>query len=148
MTERSGSTTSGVTATVLALAIVSMVLVAIAIPNINSTIQRGRQKRTMSAMRLLATGLGSFHVDHGGYPYDGEGIEAAWRRLSPRYIVDPPLRDGWGRPFVYQAPALPGTTVADEYVILSLGADGRYQGLTGEGSARYFDCDIIYMGGP
>src|ERR1700688_301014 len=44
------------------------ILAAIAIPNLLSAVQRGRQKRSMSDMRTLATAVESYSVDNNVYP--------------------------------------------------------------------------------
>src|SRR5207302_3102818 len=44
------------------------ILAAIAIPNLLSAVQRGRQKRSMSDMRTLATAVESYSVDNNNYP--------------------------------------------------------------------------------
>src|SRR6266851_8081360 len=44
------------------------ILAAIAIPNLLSAVQRGRQKRSMSDMRTLATAVESYSVDNNIYP--------------------------------------------------------------------------------
>src|SRR5437879_282691 len=44
------------------------ILAAIAIPNLLNAVQRGRQKRTMSDMRALATAIESYSVDNNNYP--------------------------------------------------------------------------------
>src|SRR6202048_3345842 len=44
------------------------ILAAIAIPNLLNAVQRGRQKRTMTDMRALATGIEAYHVDNSTFP--------------------------------------------------------------------------------
>ncbi len=125
--------------------LVAGMMAAIAVPNVYAAVQRSKQKRTMSDMRSLATALGEFQAEHGGFPADSRGLEAAWARLAPRYITDPPARDGWRRRYRYEAPATPGSDLAPWFRISSAGRDGIFQGPTNN-FARYFDCDIIYEG--
>src|SRR3977135_2974422 len=44
------------------------ILAAIAIPNLLNAVQRGKQKRTMSDMRALATAVEAYAVDNNSYP--------------------------------------------------------------------------------
>ena len=44
------------------------ILAAIAIPNLLNAVQRGKQKRTMSDMRALATAIEAYAVDNNNYP--------------------------------------------------------------------------------
>ena len=44
------------------------ILAAIAIPNLLNAVQRGKQKRTMSDMRALATAVEAYAVDNNNYP--------------------------------------------------------------------------------
>ena len=44
------------------------ILAAIAIPNLLNAVQRGKQKRTMSDMRALATAVEAYAVDNNKYP--------------------------------------------------------------------------------
>src|SRR5437588_1898290 len=44
------------------------ILAAIAIPNLLNAVQRGKQKRTMSDMRALATAIEAYAVDNNVYP--------------------------------------------------------------------------------
>src|SRR6476660_5345415 len=44
------------------------ILAAIAIPNLLNAVQRGKQKRTMSDMRTMATAIEAYAVDNNVYP--------------------------------------------------------------------------------
>ncbi|MFN2386310.1 MAG: prepilin-type N-terminal cleavage/methylation domain-containing protein, partial [Thermoanaerobaculia bacterium] len=44
------------------------ILAAIAIPNLLNAVQRGKQKRSMSDMRALATAVEAYAVDNNQYP--------------------------------------------------------------------------------
>src|SRR6476646_3528013 len=78
------------------------ILAAIAIPNLLNAVQRGKQKRTMSDMRALATAVEAYAVDNSSYPaaacnsflYTG-GTESdlatnSFTNLTPTYIAQPP----------------------------------------------------------
>ena len=83
------------------------ILAAIAIPNLLNAVQRGKQKRTMSDMRALATAIEAYAVDNNNYPAAAcaTGLcttattalaTDSFTNLSPTYIAQPPKTDGWG----------------------------------------------------
>ena len=78
------------------------ILAAIAIPNLLNAVQRGKQKRTMSDMRALATAVEAYAVDNNNYPQAacptgsfttaGTALTAgSFQNLSPTYIATAPL---------------------------------------------------------
>src|ERR1700740_3686796 len=90
------------------------ILAAIAIPNLLSAVQRGRQKRSMSDMRTLATAVESYSVDNHIYPtascasnsfsdnYPGTALtDTSFTLIIPTYIGKTVLKDGWGNYFGY-----------------------------------------------
>ncbi len=83
------------------------ILAAIAIPNLLNAVQRGKQKRTMSDMRALATAVEAYAVDNNTYPQascasglwttaDMTLATNSFSNLSPTYIAQAPRIDGWG----------------------------------------------------
>src|SRR5215472_11942494 len=105
------------------------VLAAIAIPNLLNAVQRGKQKRTMSDMRALAMAVEAYAVDTNAYPSAScnPGIFTAagavlttdsFTNLTPTYISQVPVADGWGN---FMAYALSATT--NQYMIRSYGRD-------------------------
>ena len=60
------------------------ILAAIAIPNLLSAVQRGRQKRSMSDMRTLATAVESYSVDNNVYPSAACGLVGGDLHVSVR----------------------------------------------------------------
>jgi general secretion pathway protein G len=131
------------------------ILAAIAIPNLLNAVQRGKQKRTMSDMRALATAVEAYAVDNNTYPaaastcnpglYTGDTdvplSTGSFTNLTPTYIAQPPKTDGWGRFMLY---ALDGAS--NNYRIRSYGRDGVAGGFTC-GTTTNFNDDIIYADG-
>ena len=129
------------------------ILAAIAIPNLLNAVQRGKQKRTMSDMRALATAVEAYAVDNNVYPAAScnaglftAGTENAlatnsFTNLTPTYIAQPPLSDGWGRFMKY---ALGANN--NDYRIRSSGRDGSDQSLVC-GTTTNFNDDIVYADG-
>jgi general secretion pathway protein G len=132
------------------------ILAAIAIPNLLSAVQRGRQKRSMSDMRTLATAVESYSVDNNVYPsatcstnsFTGAPAAVAldddsFKSIIPTYIGKTVLKDGWGHFFAYAvAPAL------DQYRIECWGRDGSHDAAFGGcGTTQNFNTDILYSNG-
>ena len=133
------------------------ILAAIAIPNLLNAVQRGKQKRTMSDMRALATAIEAYAVDTNTYPtaacnaglYTGDTEvaldSASFTNLTPTYIAQPPKIDGWGDALQYAIDA-PG----NNYRVRSFGRDktlGGPAGTFGCGTTTDFNDDIIYADG-
>ena len=129
------------------------ILAAIAIPNLLNAVQRGKQKRTMSDTRALATAVEAYAVDNNNYPAaacPASSFTTAptqlssttnFSNLSPTYIAQAPLKDGWQRYYFY---ALSSTSQA--YAIWSGGRSGTTAAATC-GTTTNFNDDIIYSNG-
>jgi type II secretion system protein G len=129
------------------------ILAAIAIPNLLNAVQRGKQKRTMSDMRALATAVEAYAVDNNVYPaatcnpglftqgtYNALNL-TSFTNLSPTYIAQPPKTDGWGHFMLY---AIDGTS--NNYAILSWGRDNATSAINC-GTTTNFNDDILYSDG-
>jgi type II secretion system protein G len=128
------------------------ILAAIAIPNLLNAVQRGKQKRTMSDMRTMATAVEAYAVDNNVYP-DGACTTASYTItdtplndtslsvLSPTYIANPARKDGWDTFFLYGAP-----NDHQQYVLQSTGRDKSYQAATCVTTTNFND-DIVYSNG-
>jgi type II secretion system protein G len=129
------------------------ILAAIAIPNLLNAVQRGKQKRTMSDMRALATAVEAYAVDNNQYPTAScpTGLTAiitaaapvdnnSFSKLSPTYIGQPPKVDGWGQ-FVNYA------NDTNNYAIRSFGRDKAATAIGTCGTTTDFNNDIVYANG-
>ena len=128
------------------------ILAAIAIPNLLNAVQRGKQKRTMSDMRALATAIESYSVDNNFYPpaacnpgtYTTSGTAldlSSFTNLQPTYIAQVPRQDGWGRFMDYAV-----DNALFRYNIRSFGRDGAAQSFSC-GTTTDFNDDILYSNG-
>jgi type II secretion system protein G len=129
------------------------ILAAIAIPNLLNAVQRGKQKRTMSDMRALATAVEAYAVDNNTYPAAAcnpglftsgtENILAtnSFTNLTPTYIAQPPKTDGWGRFMYYALDAN-----SNNYRLRSYGRDNQPSAVNC-GTTTNFNDDIIYADG-
>jgi len=128
------------------------ILAAIAIPNLLNAVQRGKQKRSMSDMRALATAIEAYAVDNNQYPpaacaagiftTTATGLQdTSFTRLTPTYIAQPPKQDGWGEFFLYGS-----DTPGNNYAVRSTGRN-KTAGATNCGTTTDFNDDIIYSNG-
>jgi general secretion pathway protein G len=128
------------------------ILAAIAIPNLLNAVQRGKQKRTMSDMRALATAIEAYSVDNNFYPaavcnpgtFTATGNVlglTSFTNLSPTYIAHAPVQDGWGRFLVYAV-----DNALFRYNIQSYGRNGSADGFVC-GTTTDFNDDIVYSNG-
>lgn len=106
------------------------IVAAIAVPNLLTALQKGKQKATMGEMKTIGNAVDSYVVENMMAPGAGtftlvsqlEGI------LDPFYIkVLAQKKDGWGHAFRYQSGAI-GLN-QQYYSIISFGRDGIATGL-------------------
>jgi type II secretion system protein G len=130
------------------------ILAAIAIPNLLSAVQRGRQKRSMSDMRTLATAVESYSVDNNVYPsascatnaFTGtpastQLTDTSFTSIIPTYVGHTVLVDGWGNHFWYAVNA-----INDQYRIECGGRNSTLDGIVC-GTTHDFNADIVYSNG-
>jgi len=132
------------------------IIVAIAIPNMMSAVQRGRQKRTMADMHTIATTWETYYVDYSYYFHTGgctsgpggtaltAQISAAtlYSLLTPTFIVKLPTKDGWSNPIYFYSD---GNSAAAQYRIESWGNDLVSDSYCGQTSR--FANDIVLSNG-
>lgn len=76
------------------------IIAAIAIPNLLNAINRGRQKRTMSDIRSIATALEAYSVDFNFYPKNMAAsgpVNGLDTFIVPTFIKRLPSNDGWNQ---------------------------------------------------
>lgn len=77
------------------------IIAAIAIPNLLNAINRGRQKRTMSDIRSIATAMEAYSVDFNFYPKITAAVVSDFTTyLMPTFIKRLPSNDGWNQALV------------------------------------------------
>ena len=130
---------------ILIVVAVINIIAAIAIPNLLSAVQRGRQKRSMADIKTAATTWETYYVDYSYYfnaggcpapPGSPAGIASAIlvtemsQLLIPTYIAKLPLKDGWNNYCFFWVDR---RSIAQEYRIESFGMDmsaDSYCGMT------------------
>lgn len=115
------------------------IIAAIAVPNLLSAVDRGKQKRTMADLRTLGTACEQYAIDNNVYPM-ASAMGALEVFLEPRYIRSAPLTDGWTRTFMV-------ASAYTEYTICSGGKDGG--NCTGDagGATKSFKDSIVFSSG-
>jgi general secretion pathway protein G len=99
------------------------IIAAIAIPNLLSAIQRGKQKRAMGEVRSIATAAQSYATDANIFPVGGAigalpgGAPAS--DMAPDYIKAIPNPDPWNTSYQYAS-----TTGGRDFGAMSFGKDG------------------------
>lgn len=111
-------------------------------------------RRTMGDIRSMAAAVESYAVDLNRYPPSGssDGTIAAGRGaridrtlagyVSPTYIRQAPLSDGWNSWFIYECDA-----EGSHYQFQSAGKDGRLQASEALGETTDPNADLIFRDG-
>lgn len=130
------------------------ILAAIAIPNLLNAVQRGKQKRTMSDIRTMATAVEAYAVDNNFYPsgqctgkftaITATMTDTSLSRLSPTYIANPVKKDGWSNFLMYNTES---ATINQEYGFRSRGRDNTADTSLTCSTTTNFNNDIVYSNG-
>jgi type II secretion system protein G len=133
------------------------ILSVIAIWNYYLSVQKARQKRTVSDIKTIATAWESRATETHAYnaaaatafSWPSESLTPAdlSLMLSPTYVRTMPFQDGWGRPFDYALNEPVGGSRAVTYAIRSRGRDGAVDADYNDPEPKDFDCDIVYSDG-
>ena len=121
--QRSGLGTGIIVFCVVALAgslVFVPIFAAVGLPSLLTAIQRGKQIRTMSDIRAVATAVETYYGEKDAYP-PAESFDELVPMLSSTVDVVP-TKDGWGRELRYQV-----REGADSYAIGSAGKDGSWE---------------------
>jgi type II secretion system protein G len=113
----------------IVIAIIGIVA-AIAVPNLLTALQKGKQKATMGDMKTIGGAIEDYMTDN--YMAPGNATVTAIRGLEtylePFYIKMLPSKDGWGTDLQYISGA--ATSVEqDQYSVISYGRGGTSNGI-------------------
>ncbi|MCU0289737.1 MAG: prepilin-type N-terminal cleavage/methylation domain-containing protein, partial [Acidobacteria bacterium] len=107
----------------IVIAIIGIVA-AIAVPNLLTALQKGKQKATMGDMKTIGGAIEDYMTDN--YMAPGAGgvalISGLEEFLEPFYIKMLPVKDGWGTNLQYQSG--PEGIEQDLYSVISWGRGG------------------------
>ncbi|MEE9219333.1 MAG: type II secretion system protein GspG, partial [Acidobacteriota bacterium] len=93
------------------------ILAAISIPALTTSIQKARQRATMSDMRVLANAISTYHIDTSIFP-NVANINLLEPYLVPFITKVFPKQDAWKNLYAYSSDG------QDSYTFESYGADG------------------------
>jgi hypothetical protein len=129
-------------------AVVGGIVAAIAVPNLLTATQKGKQKATMGDMKSISAAIDSYITDKGEAP-PGATMSELQAKLQPFYIKTLPLKDAWGNDFLYRHGTGDKKT---EYAVGSGGKDGVFNGWEQKGVYKvtaidHFGNDIIIADG-
>jgi len=94
-------TTSVENILLLPAAVATGVVAAIAIPNLLTAKEKGKQKATIHDMENISAAIEGYIEDHKKAP-QGKSLEEIRKELEPFYIKHLPIKDAWGNPFYYK----------------------------------------------
>jgi general secretion pathway protein G len=113
----------------IVIAIIGIVA-AIAVPNLLTALQKGKQKATMGDMKTIGGAIEDYMTDN--YMAPGNAAVATVRGLEnylePFYIKMLPSKDGWGTDLAYSS-GLNGSVEQDLYSVFSYGRGGVFTGI-------------------
>ena len=109
--------------------------------NLLRALDRGRKSATLADMRVIATALERFAVDHQAYPVVDK-MAALRGDLEPAYVKQLPLTDGWHHPLDYEVDEAGST-----YTLRSPGKDGEFQDAAASEVSDDFAADIVCVDG-
>lgn len=110
-------------------------------PPLQSSINRGKQKRMMADMRSINEAVEAYHVDFNTYSPGKSTVEEIRKHIG-LYMDDLPLEDGWGNNYLYWSDGL------TSYTIISFGKDRVQDGpLIYHGVVTSFSNDIVFSNG-
>lgn len=125
------------------------IIAAIAIPNLITAIQRGKQKRTVGDIRNIGTAIEEYIVDESWPPPETGTVDASLNNpeFVPFYIKLLPLNDGWRELLMYNQNG--ATTPSFSYSLYSFGRDGTADGtlVLGDYDNKSFYYDIYFSDG-
>jgi type II secretion system protein G len=137
----------------IVIAIIGIVA-AIAIPNLLTALQKGKQKATMGDMKSIGEAVESYLTDLYMVPFVNGSVGGLGPYLQPFYIKVLPVQDGWGHSFQYESQGVGENQ--DLYSITSYGRDGVTGGTvaTDPANSPYlvtsmagFSNDIVFSNG-
>lgn len=116
------------------------ILAAVAVANLVSAVQRGRQSRTMADIRSFATAVQAYQSDYLMLPRLNGNASLLRAYLEPTYLKTLPVNDGWNQPLKYISDGL-------SYSVISYGADQEADSSYAAGRTSHFRQDIVFRNG-
>lgn len=117
------------------------ILASIAVVNLQSAIDKSKQRRTMTNIRSVASAVMAYGTDLGYLPDDGLAGDALRNVLRPNVFKDLHVDDAWSNNIAYNTDQL-------HYTLESYAKDGvdGPSDITA-GTRSQFECDIVMVDG-
>jgi len=117
------------------------ILSAIAVVNLQSALDRSRQRKTMATMRNLSTAIEAYNTDNNYLPSNGISADELADVLRENVYNTVETRDGWNNDIVY-------SMASGHYTLESYGRDGADGPADVTKDTRdQFDNDIVLQDG-
>jgi type II secretion system protein G len=117
------------------------ILASIAVVNLQSALDKSKQRRTMTNIRSVATAVMAYGADFGYLPADGLQGNALRDSLRPNVFKDLTVLDAWNNNLVYNTDQL-------HYTVESYGRDGTDGPADITNATRsQFENDIVMVDG-
>jgi len=117
------------------------IIAAIALPQLRQAIEKARQRRTMTDMRLIAQAISSYAVDYSYAPrFPSATVREILPYLEPTYAKKVPAMDGWKHDYRFWA-------VGFDYTVACLGRDGVAESSYRQGPTTRYNADIVLYNG-
>jgi type II secretion system protein G len=117
------------------------IISAIAMPNLMNSLDKAKQKKTMSDARSIGVAVEAYATDTARYPLSAGSWAALKPSIDPYFIKAPPDTDGWSNSWDAAT-----TAAGDNYTVASNGKDGIVGARPG-GATNSFNCDIVFSQG-
>jgi len=117
------------------------ILAAIAIPALQTALDKSKQRATMADMRGVATGVQLYQIDQSIFPTDGTAAATLVALLQPHTKTVLPSKDAWHHDYGYHSDSYTW------YSLESFGKDG-IDGLDITAATKFqFELDLVYATG-
>lgn len=117
------------------------ILASIAVVNLQSALDKSRQRRTMTNIRSVAGAIMAYGADFGYLPTDGIQGPVLRNALRPNVFKDLSVQDAWMNNLIYN-------TDQSHYTVESFGRDGTDGPADITHATRtQFECDILMVDG-
>ncbi len=124
------------------------IIAAIAIPNLLTAIQRGKQKRAMGEVRSIATASAAYAVDANMFPDAVSGdatVTSVTTALCPDYIKAMPNPDPWTIAYQYYGVTSGFATASDgKDMTQQVTLDATVLNTTEITNTTCFECDVVW----
>ena len=117
------------------------ILAAMAIPALNTAMEKSRQRSSMANMRAIGNQLQIYQNDFTSYPAGGLSIDQVANLLLPATNVLVPTQDAWYHDFGYESDGM------TSYTVESYGRRGVPGANITPATSNDFDLDIVLSNG-